>query len=121
MGKNLDYKHVKLKCITNVFNMKLDKLECELKLEDFFKESLNWFKIWTSLCKSDARLKSKQFHWKMLHRVIHTEQNWPFLVFHRDCVKYVMFIRNLLFIYCGIALLQNKFGVKLYQGLNYIC
>ena len=38
MGKNLDYKHVKLKCITNVFNMKLDKLECELKLEDFLKK-----------------------------------------------------------------------------------
>ena len=74
MGKILDYKHVKLKCITNIFNMKLDKLKCEFKWEDFFEESLNWFKIWTSLCKSDARLKSKQFHWKMLHRVIHTEQ-----------------------------------------------
>jgi len=34
---------------------------------DFFEESLNWFKIWTSLCKSDASLNSKQFHWKMLH------------------------------------------------------
>jgi len=65
MGKILDYKHVKLKCITNIFNMKLDKLKCEFKWEDFFEESLNWFKIWTSLCKSDARLKSKQFHWKM--------------------------------------------------------
>ena len=35
MGKILDYKHVKLICITNVFNMKLDKLKCELKWEDF--------------------------------------------------------------------------------------
>ena len=41
---------------------------------DFFEESLNWFKIWTSLCKSDASLKSKQFHWTMLHSVIQTEQ-----------------------------------------------
>ena len=45
-----------------------------IKIGRFFKESLNWFKIWTSLCKSDATLKSKQFHWKMLHRVIHTEK-----------------------------------------------
>ena len=74
MGKILDYKHVRLKCITNVFNMKLDKLKCELKWEDLFEESLNWFKIWTSLCKSDASLKSKQFHWKMLYRVFNTEQ-----------------------------------------------
>jgi len=74
MGNILDYKHVKLKCITNVFNMNLDKLKCALKWEEFVEESLNGFKIWTSLCKSDARLKSIQFHWKMLHRVIHTEQ-----------------------------------------------
>ena len=48
--------------------MKLDKLKYELKWEDIVKEGLNWFNIWTSLCKSDASLKSKQFHLKMLHR-----------------------------------------------------
>ena len=82
MGKLLDYKHVKLKCITNVFHMKLDKRKYELKWEDIVKEGLNWFNIWTSLCKSDASLKSKQFHLKMLHRVIHTEQLdlfWSFI------------------------------------------
>ena len=52
--------------------MKLDKLKCELKWEDFFEESLNWFKIWTSLYKADASLKLKQCHWKILHRVIDT-------------------------------------------------
>ena len=51
-----------------LFNMKLDKLKCELKWEDFFEESLDWFKI----CEAHASLKSKQFHWKMLHRVTDT-------------------------------------------------
>ena len=41
MGNILDYKHVKLKCITHVSNMKLDKLKCELKWEYFVEESLN--------------------------------------------------------------------------------
>jgi len=100
MGKILDYKHVKLKCKTNIFNMKLDKLKCELKWEDVFEESLNWFKIWTSLCKSDARLKS-------LENASQGHSYWPYLVFHRDCVKCVIFIWNLLFIYCEIALLQE--------------
>ena len=54
--------------------MKLGKLKCELEWDVLYEESLNGCKIWTSLVKADASLKSKQFHWKMLQTVIHAEQ-----------------------------------------------
>ena len=66
--------------------MKLGKLKCELEWDVLYEESLNGCKIWTSLVKADASLKSKQFHWKMLQTVFMLNKQLGVFVYHRDCV-----------------------------------
>ena len=72
-GKLITHNELKLKDITQVFNVKTKRLACEDKWNTILNQSLNWTKIWQSLGKSKASLKAKQLHWKTLHHAIFTE------------------------------------------------
>lgn len=45
-----------------------------MKWEVVFNQRFNWGKISSALYKSDPSMKAKQFHWKTLQHIVHTEQ-----------------------------------------------
>ena len=63
---------LKIKVIQGIFKQNI-KSKCQIKLEEQYGDNIDWTQMWTKIKKIKVTNKVKEFQWKCLHNIIHTE------------------------------------------------
>ena len=73
MNEILKNKDMSLKSIQTLFNTKI-KPNCEIKWNGYFDKEILWRKVWGILHNNFATRKSNQLSWKIIHKIVYTEE-----------------------------------------------